>query len=54
MQSGHNFAPVTTAELSWPMQICDLIEWLRSEPKEFLQLWSDEVLVRPSWVSVLT
>ena len=30
IQSGHNFAHVTTAELSWHVQNCDLIrslEW---------------------------
>ena len=31
MQSRHNFAHVTTAELSWHAQNCDLIDFLNSE-----------------------
>ena len=46
VQSGHNFAHVTTAKLSWPVQICDLIGSLESklEPKEFSKDFSHEII----------
>ena len=44
--SGHNFAHATTAELSWHVQICDLIvsKELELEKKLFRQNFSYELI----------
>ena len=39
IQSGHKFAYVTTAQLSWHVQTCDLIRWLVSKWKQHEFLW---------------
>ena len=48
--SGHNFAPVMTAQLPWQVQNCDLIGWLELKLKEneFTQDFS-YVLINRLW-----
>ena len=55
-QSGHETGHVTTAQLSWHVQIYDLIRWLffKSEPYDYFcftifGLWAFEVLAK--WIS---
>ena len=54
IRSGHNFAHVTTAELSWHVQIYGLIGWLELQPKqiEFSQDFNYELLC-PVWNGAL-
>ena len=44
IQSGHKFADVTTAKLSWHLQICDLISLLFSMEKQKLYLYKIWIL----------
>ena len=59
IRSGHNSAHVTTAELSWHVQICDLIESLELilQQRQFEQVFSYELAStlwnRPQVVNVL-
>ena len=50
MRSGHNFAHAMTAELSWHVQNCDLIQSLGSkqEQKQILQILNYK-LINASW-----
>ena len=64
IQSGHNFAHVMTAELSWHVRNCDLIESLKIMIKKIIkvkwiftrfQLWAHKPFVKwvPGWPYLL-